>query len=570
MKLKQISKMAEYIYNDTLTESTIQESGANAFKVIERLEKNANAMKAQSRFLKGTMFLYLLFIIAFPMGIFQNVHIAISEGVDLKWVICLATFGFAAFFILELLILVMFQVFLFKYVVSGESFRWLATFPIARKDLEKSIFLTMFKSMNVPVYGALLILPITVYVMTQNPLITLISVGFSIVNILYTITFLVNFSMKVNSVFKTTDQSKTKGILIKAGIMVVYILVILVTILGMMFFPEQVKTWLYLEPSGTLLHVFEYLLLLPTPIGPAYLLTLMVLEVQTDILWMPILGMVLWVILSVIVFRRMFNRLPNIIKDQDVAPSKSEGKDEDKLAEKVKKEDVVFESRSPIKAFQRKDRSMFGRDMQMMVYFVLPAMYGIMGVFFIEPEDRFTTISFSYMGISIIFLVLALSQLDAEGSTFLASIPYKPKHQFLAKIWFFPVILIPSYLIPVLFMFNHANYVDLVLSTLIWIWWGPIWGIFGFELKILLFGKMKNKYVIEEVSNKHKVLKWFIFGATIVVISSVTMVIFMMVMEDSGMIQYLLYNVIGFAIFIVIDYILYKFLFREKKPVPYR
>lgn len=553
--------MADHIYADIFTESAIQESGANAYKIIEQLEKNANTLKKQSRFTKGTIFLNLIMIVVFPLSIFTTIENSVSNGVNLDWAICIGSLGIAAFFILQLLILIMFQVSLFKYIVSGDSFKWIATFPISKKDLEKSIFLTIFKAINVPIYGTLLVLPITVFILTQNPLLTLVSIGFSLVNSLYAITILVNLSKKVNTIFKTTNQTKSKGSLMKLAVMLLYIVVIMVTILGMQFLPKLLNEWLYSEPSVVLLDAFRILIILPTPISPAYLLMVLNFKFQSGNIWIGFLGLILWVTVSIRLFSKMFKKLPEIIKDPE------SNKDEDRSSVKIEKADIVYESASPIKAFMKKDLSMFGKDMQMFIYFLIPGLFGLLGVFFIQPEDRFSITLFTFMALSIIFLMVALTHLDADGTTFLASVPYRPRDQFLARIWFFPIVLVPAYLIPVLFLFNHPYYVDLIISTLVWVWWGPLWGILGFELKILMFGKMKNKFVLEEVNKNNMILKRVVFSVTMIMLSPLFMFVSIMAIETGGMYNYIVYNLIGFGVIGLIDYGLFKYLFSERKKI---
>ena len=147
----------------------------------------------------------------------------------------------------------------------------------------------------------------------------------------------------------------------------------------------------------------------------------------------------------------------------------------------------------------------------------------------------------------------------------MASVPYYVRDQFLARLWWFPVILVPSYSMPLLFLSNHPHFLDLIASTLVWVWWGPLLGILGLELKVLMFGKLKHKYVIEEVSKGNVVLKWIVFGIMIIGITMGLTTGFFITLQNGNFFEYLRFNLVGFAICGVIDLVLMKLLFPKPK-----
>ncbi len=553
MNNKQILKMSDYIYKDIFTESAIQEAGANSAKIMENLEKNANALNSQSKFMKIVFFVYLLFTFVFPLSILAKVEQAITGGIDPMWALTVGTLGFFIFFVLQLALLVMFQIFLFKYVVSGDSFKWLSTFPIARKDLEKSIFFTIFKSMDWGIYATLLILPVSMVIITKNPVIVAVSVFFTIINLFFAISILINFSRKVNQIFKLSGSKDKKATLTRVLILVLYYAIIIFSVLTLQFVPGAIDNAIASNPTSLLMETIEILVILPIPISPSFLLIYLETGIGSQFVIYAVIGLILWTILGIAWFSKTIKNLPNIIKDQGIG-----GDVEEKI-------EVLYSRTSSIKAFIRKDLNSLARDIQMIIYFTIPVMYGIIGIFFIDDEMRFTTTSFTYLGISIIFLVLAISRLDSDGATFLASVPYHVKDQFMARLWWFPIILIPGFLFPMLFLTNHPHYQDLLLSTLVWVWWGPLLGILGLEIKVLMFGRTKHKFIMEEVSKKNTVLKWLVFGIIIFGITIGLMIAFFETLEQSNFNGYLRFNLIGFAVCGLIDLILFKLLFPTPK-----
>jgi len=554
MNNKQIMKMADYIYKDIFTESAIQEAGPNTAKIMENLEKNANSLNSQAKFVKGVIFVYLLFTLVFPLSILAKIEQAIARGVDPMWAITVGTIGFFIFFALQLGLLVMFQIFLFKYVVSGDSFKWLSTFPIAKKDLEKSIFFTLFKSMNWGIYGSLLILPVSMAILTKNPIIVLASVFFTIINIFFAISILINFSRKINQVFKLSGTKDKKATLTRVLILILYYAIIIFSVLTIQFVPGAIDNAITSTPSSLLMEWLGILTLLPLPISPSFLILYMETSIGSQFLIYAVIGLLLWSIVGIRWFLKTMKGLPNIIKDQGIG-----GEAEEKIV-------VSYTQTSSIKAFIRKDLNSLARDIQMIIYFTIPIMYGILGIFFLNDDTRFSTTSFTYLGISIIFLVLAISRLDADGATFLASVPYYVRDQFIARLWWFPIILLPGFLFPTLFLTSHLYYQDLLISTLIWVWWGPLLGILGLELKVIMFGRTKHKYIMEEVNKKNTILKWFGLGFIIIGITIGLIIGFYETLEQGNFEGFLIFNLIGFVICGLIDWILLKVLFPKPKP----
>jgi hypothetical protein len=105
-----------------------------------------------------------------------------------------------------------------------------------------------------------------------------------------------------------------------------------------------------------------------------------------------------------------------------------------------------------------------------------------------------------------------------------------------------------------------------MLITLFYVPLGPIAGILLFCLKIRLFGKMKYKYVIEEMNKEYMVPKWILLGAITFGFGIIMSVITVVTLENGGLLYYIpafLAMNIGLGI---VAYLVFNYMF-PKPPI---
>ncbi|GAG90760.1 unnamed protein product, partial [marine sediment metagenome] len=188
---------------------------------------------------------------------------------------------------------------------------------------------------------------------------------------------------------------------------------------------------------------------------------------------------------------------------------------------KVKKKDVQFEMKaiSPIKAYLRKDIVSSTRDLQSFMFIFFPIFYPLIMVFTMQGVfvDLVTStqailiiwsiILLIYMFIPIM-LIVGFLNIEESGSSTLASLPIIPRDQAKAKIILMLSIQGISLVltsIVLTFLLNSFIVIGLLLITLPIAW---IMLLFMFVLKIKFFGRMKYKYIIEELHKENKAIKW--------------------------------------------------------------
>jgi hypothetical protein len=177
--------------------------------------------------------------------------------------------------------------------------------------------------------------------------------------------------------------------------------------------------------------------------------------------------------------------------------------------------DVLIAVISPTKAFFVKEKQSATRDLSMIIYIFLPFIYGFLGVFLGVTDTEVVVlpqVNIIYMMISAVMLIGATYRSDSDGQTIIAALPFKVRDLMNAKIRWFVLVIPPAFLLPCLLYINTPLSLDAFYFTLIWIGFGPIMGIGLLMLKVRMFGKLRYKYVLDEIQKANKVAKWFIMG----------------------------------------------------------
>jgi hypothetical protein len=191
------------------------------------------------------------------------------------------------------------------------------------------------------------------------------------------------------------------------------------------------------------------------------------------------------------------------IKDQEII----EG-------ERLTRYEVV--NSSPVKAFIRRDLSMITREMQLMIFMIMPLMIPIFGLIAGIDEDYiginglsigFIIIMF-YVALTSVMMILGVTYIEAGGETITSALPIAERDKFKAKLPYF-FINVPIGLILIIpTMINQPSFTQTVILILIFLPGVPLVGIAGLLFKVFVFGKLKYKYVLEEINNSNKTIKY--------------------------------------------------------------
>jgi len=105
-------------------------------------------------------------------------------------------------------------------------------------------------------------------------------------------------------------------------------------------------------------------------------------------------------------------------------------------------------------------------------------------------------------------LIIGFLNMEESGSSILASLPILSRDQAKAKIILMSTIMGISLTLTSIILSLLTGSVLVLLLFLLTLPIAWIFLILMFEMKIRLFGQMKNKYILEELNKEYKILKW--------------------------------------------------------------
>jgi hypothetical protein len=516
MENKQLYKISKYTYNEIFLDSQLQSQGANQARFLESLEKNSKAVKTQDIVMKFSIGIMMCFLAILPIQAFLQIDAALEQGYPIQTILFAGSISLSIFFVAQISYLILFGMFLSASLMGGELFIWLQTLPLSKSDLRKIAFFTFFRGVNIQFIILIVILPVVTGILTQNLLLVLITIGISVFNILFSFSLLVLMGEKMHRVMSNYDVNSPKATFMRimsilsyglGSLVIVFIFQIGFTYLEKLFLGSA-------QMAATLEMWNPIMALIPVVFSVSYLITAVTLGTPLPAtLWINVLlGCALFILLSVRIARRSVAKLGSLT---ELSPK------EFQTGPKAKRDDVELIVQTPIKAFIKKDLSMATRDYQMLMLLIMPAILPLIGVLSVtfsgaEYTEPFETammilsMMLLYLMMGALMLIGGLLNVETTGTTIIASLPTIPRDQAVAKI---------RIMIPVLFVAGISSLPFFIGNPMFWYLFsvlmlllpvGPIFILSALELKVLMFGKLKYKFVLEEVQLQKKVIKWII------------------------------------------------------------
>jgi hypothetical protein len=186
--------------------------------------------------------------------------------------------------------------------------------------------------------------------------------------------------------------------------------------------------------------------------------------------------------------------------------------------------EVLIESRSPIKAYIRKDLSTTTRDMQTFMFVIMPFIFPFitlipllmsssgLGASYYEDYIVIWSLLTMYQPMVSMMLTSAFLNMEDSGAAILSSLPINPRDQAKAKLFLLGSIQTISYFLPIFLFIGNPEFLNYLLSFIAWYPVVLTLLLSMFQLKIRFFGRMKYKFVVEEVNPEKKIIKWIIIG----------------------------------------------------------
>ncbi len=510
--------IAKYTYYEIFVDSQIQSAGAHQAKLMEKFKKNNRYVKTTTIAMKIIFGVVFTFIPVIALFAYYEILDRITDPQLLvSTVFFVSSLTFAVFFGIMLLYLLLFGLFTTSAFTSGNAFKWLQSLPISKKKLQTVGIMTIFRSINVPIIVNLVALPVIWLIGTLNILIFLVCVVASITNTIFSFSVLVIIGERLGRIFNQATVNSKRASVMRLITMLGYFIIAFGTGFAFSGIIQLVTIFFDVFKNVPELSILNLILsLIPYPFAPAYLISMAILPNFVDpfLIITSLIGLALFVLLLWKTYSIALRTLKNTTSSEIVVRGEKELISEEEIAKTIE-----IEVRTPIKSFLKKDLTSATRDYQSFMFFIMPIIYpAIMMLSMSYPivtevitEFAIMILWASVLGVSVftpMMLVVGLLNLEQSGESALASLPVLPRDQAKAKIILMSVIQTLSFIVIAIIttaLIASPLFILLYLSSL------PITWMFLFiilELKVRFFGKLKYKYVLEEVNREKRLTKW--------------------------------------------------------------
>ena len=549
--------MSSIIRDEAFLENQLQIAGSNQSRILENLARNKNSTKNQALVVKVVYAILIGILPLMPLFMYFQIRDLLLMGpITADTIIFASAVLLSIYFGMNFMYMFILGVISLSGFMSGEVFNWLEILPIPRHDLQKIGFIVLWRFFDIPLVVSGAVFPVLMTWATGNFLVCIICVMAAVLNTLFIFFILIIVTEKYSRTFKGSKTNTTKANIIRVITMLGYIIPAVLT--------GQLFSWA-LESIGPLIANFVagespmimnfILSLVPFPFAPCFLLGLTLLPqgmLPIPLLVTTLIGVSFLVIIIWRLYKVVLGNLQNLTSHQIRVTSASTTP----LAPAREGRPIL--PVTAVKAFLRKDVASLSRDFQGMLYLLMPFVYPfIMFLPTINQAGNRSLTTIEFFGFLFMFLIMitvmnagmlvaGLLSLEDSGASIIAALPIVPRDQAKAKLIILCTIQAISSLIPIFLVWNLPNAFELILLLQSFCLIGLTIAIFTFILKIRLFGKMRYKFVVEEVMISHKVAKWFaIITIDVVILLGLWFFLFFLADILTTVVLYVTFTIMG-------------------------
>lgn len=480
------------------------------------------------------MGIYLALLIFVPIQSLILIRSNNNGTVEIERLLLAGSGMIGTFFFMQIFYLLMFGLFTSTGLFSPDSYKWLSTLPVEKRSLSKIGLFTLFRSINIQTFVMMLLFPIAILVISQSFFIFLAALVVSFLNTIFALTILIIFGTKFTRIINSNVGNNRGSTLIRISVIIGYLVGTMIASLGIQLVTPLMQNILanqYLS-LGSIENLNKILALVAFPLSGGYFMNILFLGVNSfsgmNII-LSIVGLILFGFLDYVLVKKALKSFYLAIQPDEGTKSSS--------GKATTIEDIQISTNTPMKAFFKKDAQNVTRDVQSLMFVVLPiilpSLVMLITAIPVLAGDEYVDLSaiywltIIYMFLGAFMLTFGVVDIENTGASVLASLPIVIREQAKAKIlWAFFIIPLAN-LIPGLFYIGKPFFWDVFFTFILSIPLGIIFSAFILELKVFLFGKMKYKYVLDEVKIEHKVLKIIlmsIIGLVICILSIILIV----------------------------------------------
>ena len=423
---------------------------------------------------------------------------------------------FGAYFFMQVVYLTMLGMFPIGAMMSGDAFRWYETLPISKNKLRKLGFMTVLHNMDIGLIIMIVSFPIITFFMSFDIILTFVAAILSILNVLFSFSILVLIAGRISRVLKVSEAASKRATLIRVFTMLVYVIAILSASFLIQWVMISAGGFFNSLVSSEVSYGFKFFMaIIPFPFAPGFFMTMVVHPASFSLsLWLPVsIGIILFALLTLFTYRKALKAMRTVTSSASLEIKYA--KPRKKIYEKPI--EVTIETRTPIKAYMRKDLSTATRDIQTFMFIIMP---------FILPMTVLIALLFTPTGLGgsfiegfimtwlfitiyqpMISMMLTSGFLNMEDT---GALPIRTRDQAKAKLLLLGTIQTISFFLPLTLFIGNPDFLNYLMA---FISYYPViltLLISMFQMKVRFFGRMKYKFVVEELNPEKKIKKWIV------------------------------------------------------------
>ena len=267
--------LAKYTHKELLLETSLQSKGIYLSGILEKYKSKERTLKIKA-ILSKIIYAFIFGILPLmPLLIyFQIVENLNVNPVSTESIILIGSIFFTLYFTLQFFNFFLMGLLESGIIMSGVIFRWFETLPISRDKLHKLTYLTIFRSFDIPIIVIILGFPTTMLIGTQNIFVFFVSLGISILNIIFSFNLLIIIGGRLNRVLNFNEGSSKRAKIIRLFHILSYLVVILGSVYTIQWalnsIDEIFRILLRLENPSMVNFILS---VIPYPFNPSYLLS---------------------------------------------------------------------------------------------------------------------------------------------------------------------------------------------------------------------------------------------------------------------------------------------------------
>jgi len=518
LKLYSLAKLNSL---EILIEERIQYVGSSQSRFFENYIKNQKILKRKVLITKIFSSVIFSILPLIPLlTYFQIDEILIEENYSIDIIVFVGNLLFTLYILLQSLNFLLLGMFSTSLIISGRIFRWYETFPISRDKLKKIVYLTIFRTLDLPIIVSIFAFPIIFLVGTLNIMMFFVCLGISFLNCLFSFSTLIYISERINRILDINEIGSKKTHGIRLFNMFSYLAIITISVytiqwvigsLGFFF------DWFTNMENSSLLNLILSVIIYP--FTPGYVISLFISPSGVPLeLWITtFLGLGILILLTI----RIYNKALDNLEKTTYSKYKSDKKNFISFYGR-KKQKFNLKVVSPVNAFIRKDLLTASRDIKTFMSMIMPIVLSfvfrfsfnlsLLGIS-VPIESKLIYDWMVIIGFNVILgatIIYNLINIEESGETILSSLPINPRDQAKAKLILMLILQTVSVISPNLMYImdpRFFSYLITSLATIPFIW---MFLFLMFEMRIYYFGKINNRYIIGDIVAENKLFKWIL------------------------------------------------------------